>query len=51
MNDERRTPGELLERINTEFHFTLDDAATNENPLVARYWTRAGNALNHDWSG
>lgn len=45
------TPKWLFDRLNAEFHFTLDAAATPENALCDRYFTEADDALTQPWSG
>lgn len=50
MNDERRTPKWLFDALCAEFHFTLDAAATADNALVERYFTREDDALKQDWT-
>lgn len=50
-NDERRTPPELFAKLDAQFHFTIDVAASAENAKVAVYWTKTDNALEQDWTG
>jgi phage N-6-adenine-methyltransferase len=50
MNDERKTPLWLFDRVNQEFHFTIDAAATPENALCLRFWTKADDGLKQNWS-
>ncbi len=50
-NEEWTTPLWLFERLNAEFNFTLDAAATDENALVKRYFTKKQDALVHPWEG
>ena len=45
------TPRWLFDRLHAEFGFTLDAAATPENALCPRYWTRAEDALQQTWTG
>ena len=45
------TPGWLIERLNGEFHFTLDAAATAGNALCRRYYTAEDDALAKPWRG
>jgi phage N-6-adenine-methyltransferase len=50
-NDERRTPRWLFHRVDSEFDFTVAAAASHDNAYVARYWTKAENETQQDWSG
>jgi len=45
-----RTPPELFNHLNREFHFGLDAAASNENTLCDYYLPEKEDALNTDWS-
>jgi site-specific DNA-methyltransferase (adenine-specific) len=45
------TPQDLFDRINSEFQFTLDPAATKENAKCAKFYTREDNGLAQDWKG
>lgn len=49
MTDEWSTPRKLFDRLDQEFHFVLDAAATPENALCAFYFTRENDALQQDW--
>lgn len=46
-----RTPPELFQELNDEFHFTLDAAADDNNHLCENYFTENDNGLDHDWRG
>ena len=48
---EWETPQELFDRLNEEFHFTLDPCATDENHKCGRYYTKEQDGLKQDWSG
>lgn len=50
-SDEFETPPELFRRLDKEFHFTVDAAASDANHLLPAYWTREQNALLQSWSG
>ncbi len=50
-SDEWRTPPALFAAVDAEFHFTLDAAATPDNALCPRYYTKADDALRHPWEG
>jgi phage N-6-adenine-methyltransferase len=44
-----RTPRELFERLHDIFDFTVDAAASRENALLRRFWTRQQDASLQDW--
>jgi len=45
------TPPDLFAELDREFRFNLDAAATEENALRTRYFTRADDALAQRWTG
>jgi phage N-6-adenine-methyltransferase len=45
------TPQWLFDRLNAEFHFTLDVCATPENAKCARYFTKEQDGLAREWTG
>jgi phage N-6-adenine-methyltransferase len=45
------TPQELFDKLEAEFHFTLDPAATKENAKCLRFYTKEDDGLSKDWSG
>jgi len=47
--DDRRTPLDLWNRLNDEFAFTLDAAASDDNALCANYYTVEDNGLERSW--
>lgn len=49
-SDERDTPQELFDALNSEFGFTLDAAASAENAKCERYFTIADNAVRQSWA-
>lgn len=49
-SDEFGTPKELFDKLNFEFNFTIDAAASDENHLLPRYWTKEQNALSQSWA-
>lgn len=49
MNPEWRTPRALFDKIDAVFHFDLDVAATAENALCERYYTKESDALTKCW--
>lgn len=46
-----RTPAEIWEKLDNEFHFTLDACASDQNHLTRKYYTAETNALDQDWTG
>ena len=49
--DERETPDDLFARLNAEFHFTLDAAASSLNAKCAKFFTIADDGLSQSWQG
>jgi phage N-6-adenine-methyltransferase len=49
--DEWRTPKYLYDKLNVEFNFTLDPAATEENALCDNFFTKEQDGLKQDWRG
>tara|TARA_R110002153_G_C12970739_1_gene461220 strand:- start:33 stop:524 length:492 start_codon:yes stop_codon:yes gene_type:complete len=45
-----RTPKDIWEDLNTEFNFTCDMCASDENHLVDKYYTAENSALDKDWT-
>ena len=50
-SDEWSTPGWLYEQLDSEFHFDLDPAASDENHKTSEYFTREQNGLECSWGG
>ena len=48
---EWETPQAFFDKLDTEFHFTLDAAATPENAKCERFYTLKENALWQPWDG
>jgi len=48
-NNEWATPQDLFDRLNDEFHFTLDVAATHENAKCRNHFTIEDDGLKQDW--
>lgn len=48
---EWETPQELFDKLNQEFHFTLDVCATIENAKCLNYFTKEQNGLIKGWRG
>lgn len=45
------TPQDVFDKLNTEFSFTLDPAATKNNAKCARFYTEKEDGLAQDWKG
>lgn len=45
------TPQDLFNRLNDEFHFTLDAAASDLNHKLPHYYTEKEDGLAQDWGG
>lgn len=45
------TPQDLFDKLNEEFHFTLDPCATRENAKCAKFYTKEDNGLSQKWLG
>lgn len=48
---EWETPQWLFDRLDAEFHFTLDPCSTNENAKCMKHYTKEQDGLAQDWSG
>lgn len=49
--EEWETPQELFNKLNKEFHFTLDVCATRHNRKCSVYYTKEDDGLNQVWFG
>lgn len=49
--DEWATPQEFFDKLNEEFHFTLDPCALPSNAKCKHYFTPADNGLLQNWGG
>lgn len=45
------TPQDFFDKLNEEFHFTLDPCADDYNHKCAKYYTKDQDGLKQDWSG
>ena len=43
------TPNDFFDKLNDEFHFTLDPCSTNENAKCYKHFTKEENGLLQDW--
>lgn len=50
-SNEWATPQDFYDKLNAQFHFTLDPCATKENAKCAKYYTIAEDGLLQDWGG
>jgi len=50
-SDEWVTPQQVFDKLNEEFFFSLDAAATSENAKCQKYFTKEDNALFQQWFG
>jgi site-specific DNA-methyltransferase (adenine-specific) len=50
-SDEWATPQGLFDRLNEEFGFTLDPAATSKNAKCKKFFTLQNNGLIQSWQG
>lgn len=50
-SNEWETPKELFDKLNNEFKFTLDAAASDQNHKCERYFTIAEDGLKQNWAG
>jgi phage N-6-adenine-methyltransferase len=48
-SDDYETPQEIFDRLNQEFSFSLDAAATAQNAKCLRYFTREIDGLSQNW--
>lgn len=49
--DDRSVLPEFFEPLHAQYRFTVDAAASVENALLPRFWTKADDALRQLWSG
>lgn len=50
-SDEWFTPDEIFEKLDAEFHFTLDPCATAENHKCEKWFSKEEDGLSQDWGG
>ena len=43
------TPSDFFDKLNDEFHFTLDPCSTHENAKCYKHFTKEENGLLQDW--
>lgn len=49
-SNEWATPQVLFDKLDREFHFTLDPCATPENAKCKKYYTESDDGLAQDWT-
>lgn len=49
--DNWATPQDFFDKLNEEFHFTLDPCADEVNHKCDLYYTREQDGLSHSWGG
>ena len=49
--EEWATPQDFFDKLNAEFHFTLDVCSTHENAKCAKHYTKDDDGLQQDWTG
>lgn len=49
--DDWATPQDFYDRLNEEFHFTLDPCASPATAKCAKYYTAEDNGMVQDWGG
>ncbi len=49
--EEWATPQDFFDKLNEEFHFTLDVCSTHENAKCAKHYTKDDDGLSQDWTG
>lgn len=49
--DDWETPTELFEKLNEEFHFSLDPCSSHENKKCELHYTIEEDGLKQDWQG
>ena len=49
--DNWSTPQDFFNKLDDEFHFTLDPCADNENHKCNFYYTKEQDGLKQDWGG
>ena len=49
--EEWATPQDFFDKLNDEFHFTLDPCSTDENAKCEKHFTKEQDGLAQDWTG
>lgn len=45
------TPQDLFDKLDNEFHFTIDVCANDSNHKCSKYFTEQDDGLSKDWHG
>lgn len=48
-SNEWATPQDFFDKLNSEFHFTLDPSATKENAKCKKFYTQEDDGLSKSW--
>lgn len=49
--DDWETPQDFFDKLNTQYHFTLDPCSSNTNAKCSKHYTERDNGLEQDWGG
>lgn len=49
--EEWATPQDFFDKLNEEFHFTLDVCSTHKNAKCTKHYTKDDDGLSQDWTG
>lgn len=49
--DDWETPQDFFDKLNTQYHFTLDPCSSNTNAKCPKHYTEQDNGLEQDWGG
>lgn len=50
-SEEWSTPQDLFDKLNDEYHFTLDPCCTEQNHKCDKYFTKSDDGLSKNWGG
>lgn len=50
-SNEWATPQDFFDKLDAEFHFTLDPSCTHDNAKCKKHYTIADDGLSKDWTG
>ena len=49
--DDWETPQDFFNKLNAQYHFTLDPCSSNTNAKCLKHYTEQDNGLEQDWGG
>ena len=49
--DDWETPQDFFDKLNAQYHFTLDPCSSNTNAKCPKHYTERDNGLEQDWGG